>query len=163
MSTNRKKIECGLLIPVTPAQVGLGIKKQKIGKGKLNGWGGVLDPNETMLECIVREVLEEGGVQVDHRELIKAAVILFHNEMYDCKVHVYLAPWHYPLLQETDEMGAHVWYDRASPPLSNMMVADRDWLPLVLAGKYVKGEVWYGPNQESVQKCELDCVERDEL
>jgi 8-oxo-dGTP pyrophosphatase MutT (NUDIX family) len=163
MTEEKKHLEATLLLPVTADKVGLGLKKQKIGKGLLNGWGGLVDPGETPLECAVRETFEEGGVKVDAQTLIKAAVILFHNEKFDCQVHVYLAPWSYGPLQETDEMGPIEWYDRLAPPVHHMMLADKDWLPLVLQGKHIRGEVWYGPNQESLKGCNFQYVEPHEL
>ena len=163
MTEAKKHIEATLLLPVTVDKIGLGLKKQKIGAGKLNGWGGVIDPGETPLACIVREVCEEGGVMVDPKTLIKAALMLFHNEKFDCTVHVYLAPWSYESLQETDEMGPLKWYDRLAPPLHNMMPADKVWLPLVLEGYFIRGEAWYGPHQETLENCIIDYVDPHDL
>ena len=142
--------EATLLLPVTKTQVGLGIKRQKIGAGLLNGWGGMIDPGEDDITCVVRETLEEGGIEVDPKTLVKVAVILFHNEKFDCRVHVFLAPWRYPDLKETEEMGPMMWYSRATPPVEQMMLADREWLPRVLGYTNLVGEVWYSPDQKSL-------------
>ncbi len=165
MKRDVKHIEATLLFPVTPTKVGLGYKKQKIGAGLLNGWGGMVDPGESPLACIGREVLEEGGVQVDLETLIKVAVMLFHNEKFDCRVHAYLAPWHYEPLQETDEMGTLAWYSRTNPPLHRMMPADKIWVPEILAGKYIRGEAWYGPGQKELtgHGCVIDYVQPHQL
>lgn len=165
MAQERKHIEATLLFPVTTTQVGLAIKKQKIGAGLLNGWGGVVEPGESALVCIGREVFEEGGVRVDLETLTKVAVMLFHNEKYDCRVHAYLAPWHYGPLQETDEMGALAWYSRTKPPVHRMMPADRIWVPEILAGNYIRGEAWYGPGQKELagHGCVINYVQSHQL
>lgn len=149
MADTRKLLEATLLFPTRANEVGMGVKKQKIGAGLLNGWGGIIEKGENELTCIVRETLEEGHVAVDPATLRKVAVILFHNEKFDCRVHAYLAPWNYGPLQETDEMGPLEWYDRFNPPTKRMMLADSQWVPQVLGGVYLMGEVWYGPNQQS--------------
>lgn len=149
MTETRRLLEATLLFPVTVQEVGLGLKKQKIGAGKLNGWGGIVEPGEDELMCIVREVKEEGGITVDPKTLIKAAVVLFHNEKFDCRVHTFLAPWQYQPLQETDEMGPLEWHNRLNPPTGRMMLADAQWVPRILAGESLIGEVWYGPDQSS--------------
>ena len=149
MTDTRKLLEATLLFPVTHNEVGLGVKKQKIGAGLLNGWGGIVEPGEDEIACIVREVMEEGGIAVDPATLIKAAVVLFHNERFDCRVHTFLAPWRYGPLQETNEMGPLEWHDRLNLPTIRMMRADAQWVPRILAGETLLGEVWYGPNQRS--------------
>ena len=161
----RKHIEATLMFPVTTTHVGLGLKKQKIGAGLLNGWGGVVEQGESLLSCIAREVFEEGSVQVEQETLIKVAVMLFHNERYDCRVHAYLAPWHYGLLQETEEMGTQAWYPKTSPPLTHMMPADRIWVPKILAGNYIVGEAWYGPGQKELvgRRCSVEYVRANQL
>lgn len=116
-----------------------------------------------MLQCVVRELREEGGADVDPAALEKAAVVLFHNEAYDCEVHVYLCAWAGGELRETDEMGPMAWYDRESLPLERMMAADREWLPPVLRGRRIRGEVWYGPGQEAVVRSLYEEVGPQEL
>lgn len=150
--TDKPLLEATLLLPVTTTHVGLGLKKKKIGAGLLNGWGGIIEDGEDEAACIVREVYEEGGIEVDRSALEKAAVILFHNERYDCRVCVFLTEWRYAPLQETEEMGAMEWHDRANPPTGQMMLADREWLPRILKGERLIGEVWYGPEQKSFLK-----------
>ncbi len=165
MAQERKHIEATLLFPITPTKVGLGLKKQKVGAGLLNGWGGVVEAGESPLTCIGREVFEEGGVRVDLETLTKVAVMLFHNEKFDCRVHTYLAPWHYEPLQETAEMGAQTWYPRTKPPIHRMMAADRIWVPKILAGNCVRGEAWYGPEQKQLvgRGCVIDYVRPHQL
>jgi len=149
MTDTKKLLEATLLFPITADEVGLGVKKQKIGAGLLNGWGGIIEKGEDELACIVRETLEEGSVAVDPATLTKVAVVLFHNEKYDCRVHTFLAPWHYGPLKETDEMGPLEWHDRLNVPTERMMLADKLWVPRILDGETLVGEVWYGPSQQS--------------
>lgn len=42
----------------------MGLKKLRLGRGFYNGFGGKLEPDETLEECIVREVKEESGLDL---------------------------------------------------------------------------------------------------
>jgi 8-oxo-dGTP pyrophosphatase MutT (NUDIX family) len=152
MTGPRKLLEATLLFPVTATKVGLGLKKQKIGAGRRNGWGGIVDPGEDEYAGVVREVFEEGEILIDPATLAKAAVILFHNEKFDCRVHAFLCQWEYGLLRETGEMGPHEWHDRFAPPTAQMMLADAEWVPRILAGENLVGEVWYSQGQKTLLK-----------
>ena len=52
-------------------EVMLGMKKRGFGQGKYNGFGGKLEPNETVEEAAVRELEEESGVITEVNSLKK--------------------------------------------------------------------------------------------
>lgn len=64
MTTTRYKYTLGFVYCAETEQV-LFLNRQKLPwMGRWNGVGGKLDPEESPLECIVRETLEETGLQV---------------------------------------------------------------------------------------------------
>ncbi len=55
---------CTLLLLKHENRVLLGMKKRGFGMGKWNGFGGKVDPGETLLAAALREMQEESGVAV---------------------------------------------------------------------------------------------------
>ena len=53
------------------SRVLLGLKKRGFGAGKWNGFGGKLEPGETVVEAAAREVKEECGLTVKTSDLGK--------------------------------------------------------------------------------------------
>lgn len=146
-----------LCFPIQNGQVWLGRKMQKIGAGLWNGYGGGIEPGETALEAICRELLEEGRVKTWPRDLVKVAEVTFNNTKSDgsqfvCLVHVYTISFWLGQLKTTKEMADPTRFLLNAVPYEEMMPADRDWLPPVLIGQKVKAEVWYGPHQANLLK-----------
>src|SRR3989344_3450523 len=54
-------------------------KKGEIGTGILSGPGGKLEPNETLEECLLREMREEFCAELDRGSLELVAHIIFHR------------------------------------------------------------------------------------
>jgi len=137
-------------------------KRGEIGTGVLSGPGGKLDPGETLEECMIRETLEELGVELDPASLELAAYITFHKGLTrfmllnkllnffglrsstpDFGVFVYrarLLPGQ--RLAETDEM-IPAWYPCDDLPFHRMYEADRHWLPKAVRGKKFNADVHY--------------------
>jgi 8-oxo-dGTP diphosphatase len=144
-----------LCFPVRDTRVLLGIKMKKIGAGSRNGWGGGIEFGETALECIAREVGEEGGVGVRQSDFEKTALVDFTNHLTDggifiCRVHIYLLHQWEGEFQTTDEMSDPQWFHRQQLPFDEMMLADRVWVPPVMAGKRLYAQAEYGPFQKSL-------------
>ena len=132
----------------------LAIKTKKIGQGCWNGYGGGIE-QESSEESILRELAEEAKIEVAKHSLEKVAVIDFHNTKTDgttftCKVHVYLVYEWVGEVQPTDEMAIPTWFEKTRLPLENMMLADKVWLPVVLAGKKIIAQASYGPFQRTL-------------
>ena len=57
----------------------LGRKRRGMGYGKWNGFGGKIEPGETMRQCACRELFEECGLVMAPEKLIMAADLYFHQ------------------------------------------------------------------------------------
>jgi 8-oxo-dGTP diphosphatase len=144
-----------LCLPIqgNPAQrILLGMKKTGFGHGKYNGFGGKMEKNETPTATAVRELAEECGIFAKESDLIPAGELefLFPAEPeldHDVKLYV-IQDWQ-GQPQETSEMKP-VWFDVADIPYSEMWADDCYWLPAVLKGKKVSGQVVFADNNEDV-------------
>ncbi len=131
----------------TYKKVLLALKTKKIGKGRLNGYGGGIKKGETARKAAAREIEEETrptpkgrGIIVDPKRLKKVAIMHFHNitengEPFVCKVHVFLADKWAGKIVETKDMAEPQFYHIDDLPLKRMCPADRFWFPLIFRGK----------------------------
>lgn len=150
-------IDAVLVLLIKDGQVLLAKKKQKIGMGKLNGYGGGIEPGESPRQAAVRELGEEsGGVMVEAEDLILAAIVDFLNHKTDgaaftCRMRVYTAAEWRGIPRETEEMGKPQWFDFNAIPFGELLPADADWLPKVLSREGLF-EAWYEytPFQQSL-------------
>jgi ADP-ribose pyrophosphatase YjhB (NUDIX family) len=155
MEEEKVLLQATLCYLVKDGQVLLGIKEKKIGKGCWNGFGGGIEPGETPEKAALRELKEEAGVTVFPEHLKKVAIVDFHNQKSDgaffiCQVHVYLAEKWLGEPKATKEMSHPTWFLIQSLPVEKMMLADKDWLPLILEGKKVRAVARYGPFQKTL-------------
>jgi hypothetical protein len=108
---------------------------------------------------------EEAKVTASPDFLEKVAVIDFHNTKSDgivftCRVHVYLISQWTGEPQDGEEMINPTWFSKDRLPFDRMLLADREWLPLVLNGKKIMASAKYGPFQkELLGKMEIRQVE----
>ena len=112
-------------------------KKRGLGKGKINGPGGRLEPGEAPEAAALRELREELGVTAvdpvfmgDHR--------FQFVDGYSTFVHVFRAPDLRGTPVETDE-AVPLWVDLDAIPYDRMWEDDRLWLPLLLEGRRFSG------------------------
>ncbi len=140
---------------VEPGQVLLALKTEKIGAGCWNGYGGKVESDESFDHCMWRELYEEADVLTEPKYLRKAALLRFKNTAADgqtttCNIHVYLIHQWKGDPRPTRTMITPTWFDLDKLPLEQLMPADRTWLPLVLRGRKLEVEAWYGPYQEEL-------------
>lgn len=138
-------------------QVLLGYKKTgEIGQNILNGPGGKCLPDESPLDCVIRETKEEVGIELDRESLEKVAVITFHfNNEPAYYVHVFRADKFLGEPRETDEMVPE-WHDVDRLPFDQMFDSDRDWWPVALSHQVpFQGKVYYRDQAEKVTRVVL--------
>lgn len=125
-----------LLFLVKNDEILLAMKKRGFGKGKWNGAGGKVEPNETIEQAMLRETTEE--ICVTPTEYVKVAINTFFMQGTDnIECHAYVARSWEGEPMETEEM-APKWFKQTDIPYDNMWQDDIFWLPAVLNGKKLK-------------------------
>ena len=155
MEKEKTLLNATLCYLVKGNEVLLSLKTKNIGKDCWNGYGGGIEPGETPERAAARELEEEAKVVASPDCLEKVAIIDFHNtksdgSVFSCKVHVYLVSQWTGAPKESDEMINPTWFNKDRLPLYQMLLADREWLPLVLRGKKIKAVARYGPFQKTL-------------
>jgi len=148
---------CVVYRPDGEPEVLLGMKKRGFGVGKWNGFGGKIEPNESVRQAAVRELREECGLQAAPEDLEDRGTLRFrfpHHPEFDHFVHVFLTSrWHGEPV-ETAEMRA-AWHPLHDLPFHAMWDDDRYWLPLILAGKRIEAEFTYNADNETVDTASI--------
>ena len=114
-------------------------KKRGLGAGRINGPGGKVDPGETPLAAAIRETQEEIGVTPLEPQL--RGELWFHFST-GITLHclIFLSEAYEGIPAESDEAIPH-WFPVDALPYEEMWADDRDWLPLLLAGRRFRGSV----------------------
>lgn len=116
----------------------LGKKKRGFGEGNWNGFGGKLEPGESVEDGAKRELWEECGVTASDMEKRGVIFFSFENLPDELEVHVFSVSRWMGEPQETEEM-APAWFSVAALPFEQMWADDPYWMPLFLAGKKFSG------------------------
>src|SRR3989344_4607404 len=117
----------------------LGQKKRGFGAGRWNGFGGKVEPGETMRAAAQREVQEECGLQVSNLVQRGQLAFTFAHDPLVLDVHIFSAEEFTGEPHETEEMKPR-WFAIADIPYDTMWTDDRHWLPLFLQGKSFVGQ-----------------------
>lgn len=110
-----------------------------INKGCMNFPGGKKEPVETMEECVIRETLEETGIKIENP--VQVGYIEFPTKEF--YVHVFKSTEFTGNLHEKSDEVNLFWVDEDKIPYDQMREADRNFLPEIIAGKYVKRRFIY--------------------
>jgi 8-oxo-dGTP diphosphatase/2-hydroxy-dATP diphosphatase len=140
LNRTTKHLTLLFLIDQSQSKVLLGLKKRGFGVNKFNGFGGKLEPGETVLEGALREMEEESGIKLQTASY--AAHVYFEFEGKDelMSVHILRAFTNINEIteaKESEEMRP-VWFsflDTKQLPWNEMWIDDFFWLPYVLQGK----------------------------
>lgn len=143
---------CFLIRPSPPSEILLGFKKVGFGAGKYNGFGGKIEPGETVVNAAIREVREEIGIKLFEENLQEVAHLTFvfpSDPTLDHDVSVFLvAAWEGTPV-ESAEMKPY-WFALDDIPFGQMWQDDILWLPRVLAGERIRGYFTFGEDNEAV-------------
>jgi 8-oxo-dGTP diphosphatase len=112
-------------------------KKRGLGRGKINGPGGKVEPGETAAAAAIRETEEEVGVTPVAPEKRGELSFVF-TDGYSLHCTVFVARKHYGQARSTEE-AEPIWTPTDAIPFDRMWEDDRHWLPTVLSGRTVHG------------------------
>ncbi|XP_069125700.1 oxidized purine nucleoside triphosphate hydrolase-like [Argopecten irradians] len=138
----------------------LGMKKRGFGAGRWNGFGGKVEPGETIKAAARRELLEESCVVCDDLKEVGLLKFEFKDEPQILEVHVFTSDNFEGEPKETEEMRPK-WFDEKSIPFEQMWPDDIFWFPLLLGGKSFSGYFWF-EGLNDIVKYNLEEVERIE-
>ncbi|MFN8487143.1 MAG: 8-oxo-dGTP diphosphatase [Caldilineaceae bacterium] len=142
-----------LLVQGEPVErVLLGFKKRGFGQGKYTGFGGKVEPGETVAAAAVRELVEEIGIAVSEAQLKPVGIITFRfsaKPAWDQTVHIFLVCAWSGAPSEGDEMKPH-WFQRDALPFAQMWADAPQWLPLILADKSICATFVFNSDNETV-------------
>lgn len=108
-------------------------KENDVHEGKWNGLGGKVEPLETPLQCVSREVFEESGLKLINPTLIGACYYPNFNGMNEM-MYVYIAKQFEGMIGECNE-GELYWKLKDDIMTLNLWDSDRFFLPYVLNEK----------------------------
>lgn len=110
-----------------------------INKGCINFPGGKKEEGETMDQCVVRETMEETGLLIENPKQV--GYVEFPE--FDFYVYIYKSTKFSGSLHSHEGEVSAFWQDADNIPYSEMREADSNFLPDILAGKFVKRRYLY--------------------
>ena len=135
-----KKIASLSIVEDVKNQKFLMIKHQRgINQGCMNFPGGKKEPDESVMDCVIRETFEETGITI--RNPKEVGYIEFPTKNF--YVHVFKSTEFSGQLKVNEAEVIASWVDKDKVPYDDMREADRDFLPEILSGKYVKRRYMY--------------------
>lgn len=147
---NYKKLHGGvrkqasLVFLIDGNKILLARKKRGFGVDKLNGYGGKMDESDkTIRDTAIREAQEEGHVTpIDLTHVATISYYFWDKPDIGQIVTVYLCRKWEGTPVETEEM-APEWFDITNVPYDRMWVSDIHYLPRLLNGETLEGELLF--------------------
>ena len=133
-------------------EVLLGLKKTGVGTGKVVGIGGHVEPGESIVAALCREVAEETSIAIQALDLVPAGTVEFvfpAKPAWDMFTTVFLCRTFDGEPQESSEI-APQWYPVGELPHAQMWADAIHWLPAFLAGEHGHWRVVLNDDNETV-------------
>lgn len=144
---------CFLLRDTTTGpEVLLGLKKTGFGAGKVVGIGGHVEPGESAVAAICREVAEESSLIVAPSDLEPAGTVDFvfpAKPALDMFTTLFLTRTFTGVARESKEIAPR-WYSVTALPHEHMWADASHWLPAILAGERGHWRVVLNDDNETV-------------
>ncbi len=144
--------EVTLCFPIQETRVLLGFKKHGFGAGKLLGFGGGIQLNETPEQAATRELLEESGLKILEVNLVFMGTLEFlfpAKPVWNMLVHVFIVQVWDGVAFETTEMNP-AWFELNALPFEWMWDDAKYWLARVLAGEQLEARCVFADDCETV-------------
>jgi 8-oxo-dGTP diphosphatase len=113
-----------------------------INKGCINFPGGKKETNESIKDCVIRETFEETGIKIENP--VEVGYIEFPTMNF--YVHVFKSTQYSGSIKENEAEVDAFWVDTHKVPYEEMREADRNFLPDIISGQYVKRRFIYDEN-----------------
>ncbi|CAK9804039.1 Oxidized purine nucleoside triphosphate hydrolase [Anthophora plagiata] len=140
-----------------PEEILLGLKKRGFGENKWNGFGGKVEPGESIIQGAIREVKEECSITVEDLKKIGILQFQFEGAETVLEVHVFETYQYHGELTESEEMRPK-WFNLKEIPFKQMWPDDEYWFPYMLRGELFKGYFLYR-GQDLILKHNIETVE----
>lgn len=137
----------------------LGLKKDRLGKGFYNGFGGHIEDGESIEQAAFREVEEECGLKPLCLE--KKGIVLITHESSDLEVelHIFFCEIFSGEVKPSDEMEPK-WFSLAQIPYDQMWPSDRHYLPLFLEGYKCLAHFYLDKSKRNILSHSIQRVDR---
>ena len=139
-----------LCLAARDGQILLGMKKRGFGMGRWNGFGGKVEPGETIIDAAKREMFEESGVAIVEMEQVGIHEFEFDSKRGEIlEVHVFRVDTFSNEPEESEEMKPK-WFRFNDLPYDQMWWDDKIWLPKLIAGKKFAGNFVFGDDEKTI-------------
>ncbi len=133
----KAKVPATLVFVIRDGKILLIYKKTGLGKGKINGPGGKVEPGESPEGCAIRECREELGITVSNLQYCGQHRFQFVDGL-TIHVWVYKTADFEGIPTETVE-ARPLWVPLDEIPYEQMWEDDGIWLPMLLRGERFQG------------------------